>query len=191
MTLQDLFVLAKRAFHLAGHREYVIVGSLSVLGISEDNDVPEEMSISNDIDCYTKDDPERIRDLVDALGEKSEFFSKHHFYLDPVTPALLTLPDGWEARMHKVERDSIRLWFLDANDAAISKYARSEPRDLRWIRAGAAAGIVSMPTVRTRLKTTPFLDADEERRVRTRIDADTAWFNAVKAGRITPNFGIK
>ena len=87
--------------------------------------------------------------------------------------------------MNRIERNEVRVWFLDPNDAAISKYARGEPRDQRWIRSGIANGLVSLPIVTSRSRKTSFLDADEERRVKARVKADAAWFEAVqaKAGR--------
>lgn len=88
--------------------------------------------------------------------------------------------------MNKVERDGLRIWFLDPDDAAVSKYARSEPRDLKWIRAGAVSGLISLPAVKSRLKCTMFLDADEEKRVRLQVDADSAWFEIIKAKRVLP-----
>src|SRR5688572_11743883 len=48
----------------------------------------------------------------------------------------------------------MRVWFLDANDAAVSKYARGEPRDQRWIRSGVLNGLISLPVVTARLRTT-------------------------------------
>jgi hypothetical protein len=77
----------------------------------------------------------------------------------------------------------MRVWFLDANDAAVSKYARGEPRDQRWIRSGVLNGLISLPVVTARLRTTTFLDADEERRARSGVEADRIWFEQIKRGR--------
>ena len=186
MKLDQLFKAFEQARHISGHGDFVVIGSLSVLGIADDGAVPAEMSMSIDIDCYTRADPGRAFDLRAALGEDSAFHVEHGYYLDPVSPSLPTLPEGWEARMSRVERDGLRLWFLDPADAAVSKYARSEPRDLNWIRAGVEAGLISLAQVKSRLGSTTFLDGDEERRVRSRVDADSAWFEALKAGRARP-----
>ena len=62
-----------------------------------------------------------------------------------------------------VRRDNLVAAFLDPNDAAVSKLARGEPRDLRWVRAGLKAGIVSLPAVRLRMRSTLFLDDGEEK----------------------------
>jgi hypothetical protein len=163
VNLDTLFDLLRAAQGLCGHGEYVVVGSLSVLGLAEVAAVPADMTVSIDADCYTQSDPARIFDLQAALGEGSAYHRAHGIYLDPVSPKLPTLPDGWERRLIRLTRDRLVASFLEPNDAAVSKLARSEPRDLRWVRAGLKAGIVSLPTVRLRMRNTNFLDAEEER----------------------------
>ena len=171
MKRDHLFKLFQEAHRLTGHKDYVVVGSLSILGTQDEDGLPVEMSMSNDIDSYTKTDPGRIYDVGAALGEGSEFHKENGYYLDPVSPALPTLPDGWENRMSNMSRGDVTLWFLDQDDAAMSKYARSQPNDLRWIRAGILCGLISLPKVKNRLASTSFLDVDEESRVRKQIDS--------------------
>ncbi len=48
-------------------------------------------SMSVDLDCYSKDDSERIFEVVDALGENSPYHAQHGYYLDAVGPNLATL----------------------------------------------------------------------------------------------------
>jgi len=141
------------------------------------------MSMSIDIDCYTRSDPGRVFDLQAALGEGSGFHLTHGFFLDPVSPGLPTLPPGWEQRKSVLERDGLRLWFLDPDDTAISKYTRSQANDLRWIRAGLLSGLVSLPRVMARLPSTSFLDEQEQLRVRHQVAVDKAWFDAIGLGR--------
>ena len=179
-----LFKLFKEAYRLTRHKDYVVVGSLSILGTQDEADLPLEMSMSIDIDSYTKSDPERFFDAKAALGEGSEFHRINGYFLDPVSPQLPSLPDGWEARMTCLEQDDIRIWFLDPDDAAVSKYARSAPNDLRWIRAGITSGYISLPKVKSRIVATTFLDADEESRVKKQLNLDLAWFEIVKNRRI-------
>lgn len=176
---QVLFAL-EQASRLIGHTEFVVIGSLSILGLDEGDAVPSDMSMSIDIDCYTRSDPQRIYDISSALGEGSAFQKEHGYFLDPVSPALPSLPAGWEARLTLVEHAGLKVWFLDPDDAAVSKYARSEPHDLRWIHAGLRAGWVSLPKVRARLASTTFLDEQEESRVRTQVEADAAWLAEIR-----------
>lgn len=191
MNRSHLFRLFEAAHRLTGHRDYVVIGSLSILGAGDERDIPADMSMSIDIDCYTKADPGRIADARSALGEGSAFHKTNGYYLDPVSPSLPSLPDGWEGRMSHIEEDGIRIWFLDPDDAAISKYARSQPNDLRWIRAGLLSGHISLPRVTSRLPATLFLDEDEASRVKTQIEADSVWFDTIKADRARRHRQIK
>lgn len=170
--LELLFQVLASAKSQIGHTDYVIVGSLSVLGVLDHQEIPERMSRSNDFDAYTKADPDRIFDVAKTLGEGSAFFDENDVYLDPVSPKLLTLPEGWEQRLRKVTRDGVNAFFLDLNDAAVSKYARGAENDLRWIRAGVEAGLINLDTVRDRLRTTSFLDAAESEATRRRVELD-------------------
>jgi len=186
MKREYLFRLFEEAHRLTGHRDYVVIGSLSILGTEDEDGLPVEMSMSNDVDSYTRSDPGRIADLRTALGEGSEFHRAHGYFLDPVSPNLPSLPDGWQSRMTSLEQGNVRIWFLDPDDAAISKYARSQPNDLRWIRAGIESGHVSLPRVKARIASTLFLDAEEETRVRTQVQAHSDWFEKLKRHR-TPS----
>lgn len=183
MNRSHLFKLFEEAHRLTGHRDFVVIGSLSILGTDDESNIPLDMSMSNDIDCYTRADPGRIHDVKTALGEGSKFHVANGYYLDPVSPSLPSLPYGWEARMSSIEQAGVRIWFLDPDDAAISKYARSQPNDLRWIRAGLLSGHISLPKVRARLPSTVFLDEEEASRVKHQMTADSAWFDAIKKTR--------
>ena len=161
--LQALFLEAKR---LTNHREFVVVGSLCVLGVvQKSSQIPARMLMSIDVDCYTKGDPERIFELKEKLGEGSEFDERHGYYLDPISPELPTLPDQWEYRLIPVPlEEQIVVFFLDPNDGAVSKYARCDARDREWIRAGLEAGLLCAPIIESRFRQTPFLDDSERER---------------------------
>lgn len=181
MTLDQVFRLVSEARRLTQHREIVVIGSNAVLGLAETTAIPAAMSMSIDLDSYLKNDPGRTSDLVAALGENSEFHRREGFFLDMVSPQLPTLPDGWQGRLIPVRRDGATAWFIDPDDAAISKYARGEPRDQRWIRAGMEAGIVSLPKVKALLGRTSFFDTEEEAAARTRVQADERWLEQRRA----------
>jgi hypothetical protein len=169
--LQALFVEARR---LTGHAEFVVVGSLSILGVvQKEAEIPERMLMSIDVDCYTKDDPGRIFELKEQLGEGSRFEEENGYYLDPVAPRLCTLPAQWAYRLIKVELEGqITAWFLDPNDAAVSKYARCDVRDREWIKAGLDAGLLSVPIIESRFGETEFFDEAERKRAWEALTAD-------------------
>lgn len=179
MTRDDLRRLFSRARALCGETDYVVIGSLSALGYSAEP--PARMALSIDVDTWCKNHPDRIFDLAGALGEGSVFDREHRYYLDPVSPRIATLPAGWEARLVRIELESgLAAWFLEPNDAAVSKYARMEPRDREWIRAGLKAGILSLPILEARFRQTAFLDAAETARAQKALEEDRSWLQTVR-----------
>ncbi len=168
--VEKLLVEAKRLTH---HSHYVIVGSLSILGAVQSP--PPDMAMSVDVDLYPRDDPGRASEVADHLGLGTAFEVENGFYADAVSPRLPALAPGWEQRMIPVQFGSgVTGWFLEPNDAAVSKYARSDPRDREWIRSGLNSGILSMPVIESRFRDATMLD--EERSVAARsIDDDRAW----------------
>lgn len=159
---RDQIQKALEAAHdLSNHYEFVIAGSLSVLGLLESP--PASMSMSIDIDFYPLRDPGRAGDIAEVLGEGSPFHDHNGFYLDAISPMLPTLPDGWEDRLVKRELGGVTAYFLDVNDTAISKYARGEENDFRWLEAGYDAGIFNMNSITARLeRATSFFNQSEK-----------------------------
>jgi len=168
--LQELFDEARK---LTNHTEFVVVGSLSILGIVQGKKIPARMLVSIDVDCYTLKDPARIFELKQKLGEGSPFEETHGYYLDPIAPEAVTVPTQWESRLVRVPlANGIVVFFLDPNDAAVSKYARGERRDREWIRAGLAAGLLSAPIIESRFQQTAFFDGDERDRAYKALTED-------------------
>lgn len=180
MKRDDLRRLFAEARKLSGESDYVVIGSLAALGYS--GEIPSRMAASLDVDAFGKSDPARVFELAPALGEGSPFQERNGYYLDPVSPQIATLPAGWEQRLVRIELEpGLAAWFLEPNDAAVSKYARMEPRDREWIRAGLRAAILAMPIVEARFRETEFLDAAESARARKALDEDRVWLTS--AGR--------
>jgi hypothetical protein len=174
---EQLGLLFARARELCGETDYVVLGSLCVLGLA--SDVPPRMAASLDVDAFSKADPARIFELAAALGQGSPFEAEHGYYLDPIAPSVATLPDGWQARLIRIElAPRLAAWFLEPNDAAVSKYARMEPRDREWIRPGLGAGVLSLPIIEARFAATTFIDAAESARARRALDEDRRWLRA-------------
>ena len=181
MRREDLARLFARCRELIGETDYVVFGSLAVLGYA--GEVPSRMAASIDVDAYSKSDPARIFDLSATLGQGSPFELEHGYYLDPIAPEIATLPAGWEARLTRIQLSvDVAAWFLEPHDAAVSKYARMEPRDREWIRPGLRAKILSLPTLDARFSRTVFIDARESARARGALEEDRRWLGQKRRG---------
>jgi hypothetical protein len=166
-------LLLLEAKKLTQHNEYVIIGSLSVLGACIDP--PPSMILSVDVDLYPRLDPGRASEIGAALGQSSSFEEEHGIYADAVLPALAALPEDWELRLRRIEFEGGLIgFFLDPDDAAVSKLARSEPRDLRWVRAGLRAGLLNAQLIESRMASAAFLDQAEHDRARDSLHRQVA-----------------
>ena len=183
MTLQQVEDLLSEIAKKKKIDSFVILGSLSVLGILP-GAVPPEMTVSNEVDSYPEIDPGRADELAREWGQGTEYERRHGYYFDPISPRLPTFPSGWESRLLQRKTPSgATLKFADPNDVAISKYARGEEKDRVWIRAGLAASILSLVTIEYRLRDTVFLDQTEHERVKASVLEDKAWLKSrVKGG---------
>lgn len=152
------------------HTDYVIIGSLSILG-SPDSPPP-GMVTSVDVNLYPKHVPDRAGEVAKKLGFGSSFEAKHGIYADAVSPALAALPDGWESRLVRVKFGKAVGWFLNPNDAAVSKYVRGEARDRAWIRAGLEGGVLSLSVIEDLLRITYLATAEEAGIARVAIAED-------------------
>lgn len=169
------------AIHAAhGVDRFVVVGSLSVLGLlSSSREIPAAMLVSNELDGYPEEDPDRRQEIARQFGQGTRFEREHGYYFDPVSPALPTLPDGWQGRLIEVRLPSgMRVKFLDSNDAAVSKYARGAAKDREWIREGLAASILSAAAIEFRFRSTPFLDPAEHDRAWAALAEDREWLES-------------
>jgi len=165
----EMLLEASRIIH---HTEFVIIGSLSVMGALREPPRAKVMSI--DVGFYLKRDPGRAFDLMLFIGQGSEFNHQHSNYADAVSSFFPTLPEDWEEPLIFVRFDSgIRALFLSPNDTAVSKYAHGEETDRRWIRAGHQACIVNLSVVQYHVLYT-VMEREEKALVRRLIDEDEA-----------------
>lgn len=173
MRREQIRIALEEAVKLGTHKEFVIVGSLSVLGLKEVP--PEMMSMSIDIDFFPLHDQTHVQEISAELGEDSSFHESHGYYLDPISADVLVLPPGWMERMVLHEFGDLSVYFLDVNDTAISKYVRSADNDFRWIDAGFEAGILDLDKIDARAKfSMDYPGEDDKRRVRNGIESHRA-----------------
>lgn len=162
MRREEVQVALEAACAISHHHEFVIAGSLSVLGKM---DIPPDiMSMSIDIDFYPLRDPGRANEIAAALGEDSAFHERNGYYLDPISPELPVLPAGWRDRLVAVKLGEVTAYFLDVNDTAVSKYARGAPNDYRWLEAGLESKILDIDIIASRVRFSTQFHEDEDKR---------------------------
>ena len=180
MNLEQLDTLLGEISRAKGVNEFVVAGSLSVLGLIQQRIALNKMLASIDVDAYPEHDPKLTDELGKLWGQGSEFERKHGYYYDAVPPELPILPDGGRARMIPLKLPSgVHVKFLEPNDAAISKYARGEAKDRQWIREGLRQSILSLATIEYRFRETPFLDQEEHDRAETLIGDGRVWLGSI------------
>ena len=180
MNISDIDRVLSAIRDASGLDEFVVVGSLSALGITSGK-LPPRMTWSMEVDAYPERDPQRAPEFSGQFGEGSAFHQTYGYYFDAISPDRPTLPEGWAQRMIKqVLPSGVKVKYLDPNDCAVSKYARSEPKDREWIRAGIEAGILSLPTIEYRMQKTLFIDDEEHAKAKMSLKDDARWFNALR-----------
>jgi hypothetical protein len=162
MRRDDIRKALEAACAISNHHEFIVAGSLSVLGLIDTP--PKQMSMSIDIDFFPLRDPGRANDIAAVLGEGSDFHLRHGYYLDAISPELPVLPEGWRDRLVPVQLGQTIAFFLDVHDAAVSKYARGELNDYRWLEAGYEARILMLNVVENRIRFGTLYFDDEDQR---------------------------
>lgn len=150
MLRKEIQAALEAAAAISNHNEFVVAGSLAVLGLLAAP--PALMAVSIDIDFYPLRDPGHAYSFVNILGENSEFHLLNGYYLDPISPDLPALPSGWQERLVKLPLGQITAYFLEIHDAAISKYARCAENDLAWLQSGYENGLLNWDIVVARAR---------------------------------------
>jgi uncharacterized nucleotidyltransferase DUF6036 len=149
----------------------VVVGSQAILGaVDRPDDLAEPLVRSIEVDLLPLPDPdERLADLIDALiGELSPFHQTHGVYAQGVGERTAILPDGWQDRLVPYitpGTGGTTALCLEPHDLCIAKLAAGRDKDYEYVKALAAAGLVALRVVRTRLASTPGVDRPTRQRI--------------------------
>lgn len=128
----------RAACQILGHPEVIIVGSQSILGTFREAQLPDEATMSLEIDVLpiADDNAEtaRLADLVEGVaGEFSPFENLHGFSIDGVDLETSALPAGWRERLVPVRNANTAApggepvftgWCLDKEDLCVAKCPR-------------------------------------------------------------------
>lgn len=135
MNAEQLQHLLRAAANITGEKEFIVIGSQSILGTHPD--APRSLRKSIEGDTYPKYHPEKSIDIDGSIGELSPFHQEFGYYAHGVSPETATLPDGWENRLveFRIEDPAGTIgWCLEKHDLAFSKLAAGRAKDIEFVR---------------------------------------------------------
>lgn len=180
-TFDDLLRVVRALAYEFKTDTVFIVGSQAILASMPD--APEAARESPEIDAFPQnakiwevEEAQRTRDGVrpiasehiDGLfGSESQFHRTHGFYIDGVDETTAKLPNGWQGRAVKVRTEvegrTVTGVAPSAEDLVVSKVARLDDRDKRFVEAIHAQRPLDLELVERRIGETDFEPAIAER----------------------------
>lgn len=155
MNRAQLEHVIRAAASIADDPEVVVLGSQAILG--RHPDAPPSLCVSEDVDLYPRNHPDRSELVDGAIGELSAFHETFGYYAHGVGPQTATLPGDWESRLVRVEgpgtAGAVGLC-LDPHDLAISKLIAGREKDLEYLGIAIDARLLSRDTLMRLLEST-------------------------------------
>ena len=173
MNRQQLAHLLRSACAVAHDVDVLVLGSQSILGSFDEEDLPPEATASQEADIAFLDDPRRDKadEVEGAIGEMSTFHEENGVYAEGVHIEVAILPDGWKDRLVRWDLQSSKPaepHFLDPHDLAVSKLAAGRPKDHEFVLALIRSRLLDVAVIRERAS---MLVSGTDPRVRERIEA--------------------
>jgi hypothetical protein len=152
--------LLRSACTVAHDADVVVLGSQSILGSFEEDDLPPEATASQEADIAFLDDPGRSKadEVEGAIGEMSSFHERFGVYAEGVHLDVAVKPDGWKDRLVTWDVESSKPAeprFLEPHDLAVSKLAAGRPKDLDFVSALIRGGFLDVALLRERASMLP------------------------------------
>lgn len=173
MRRQELAHILRAACRIADDRDVLVIGSQSILGSFDEDDLPTPATASMEADIAFLDDPDRAKsdEVEGAIGEMSAFHQTHGVYAEGVhIDTAAYLPPGWRDRLvswrlRSSEPADPR--FLEPHDLAVSKLGAGRDKDREFVDALIRAKLLDVRVLRERAA----LLGPEHDLVRRRIDS--------------------
>lgn len=139
----------RTACQIIGQPEVIVVGSQAILGSYDENQLPDEATMSRECDILpiaaTNEETARLADVIEGVaGEWSSFEDQHGFGIDGVDLTTVMLPDAWRSRLVKVQNENTAApsgkpqftgWCLDPHDLCAAKLCAGREKDTNFVEA--------------------------------------------------------
>ena len=155
MNIEQFEHVLRAAAGITGETVFVVLGSQAVL--AQFPDAPASMRQSAELDIYPRFRPDLAEVIEGAIGADSPFHGTFGYHADGVGPETARLPRHWEERAVRFTSAGGTATAIcpDIHDLAIAKLVAGRPKDLDWLQAAVAAGLL-LPS-----KLQPLLDDTE------------------------------
>lgn len=187
MNRQQLAHLLRSACTIAGDEDVLVLGSQSILGSFDEDDLPPEATASQEADLGFLNDPDRDRDKADQveaiIGEMSAFHDQHGVYAEGVHVDTATLPEGWRDRLVGWDLQSshpAKPHFLEPHDLAVAKLAANRKKDKAFVDALIRTGMLDVAVIRERAA---LLAEDVDPRVAQHVHGWLDYYDGAKGRR--------
>ncbi|CAB4925249.1 MAG: hypothetical protein F2825_08580 [Actinobacteria bacterium] len=157
MKRSELAHILRASARITGDPDILVIGSQSILGSFDEDDLPAEAWVSIEADVAFLDDADATKaDQVDgAIGELSGFHSTYAYYAQGVEVTTAVLPTGWRDRVVEFRPRSAEPALarcLERHDLVVSKLIARREKDYVFTAALLDAGLVDAQTIATRLE---------------------------------------
>lgn len=161
MNRQQLAHVLRAACAVTGDPDVIILGSQSILGTYDENDLPPAATMSMEADlAWLRDTPnrERAEKVNGEIGELSDFHARNGYYPEGISLDTASLPDGWQNRVHGWSLASAypaNASFLDKHDLVVSKLVAFRDKDREFVASLIEVGLVEIRIIRERTALLP------------------------------------
>lgn len=158
MNREQMEHALRAASDITGERTLLVIGSQSILGSFNEDELPARAVESQEIDIGFFNDPDgdKAGRLESHTGLGTNFSQTHGFYIDGVDTGTATLPHGWWDRLVDVQNTNTggaRGQCLEPHDCALSKLAAGRQKDLDFVGALLDAHLIHADVLLERIET--------------------------------------
>jgi len=160
MKKSQLDHVLRAAKSITGEDKFIVIGSQSLHAKGVDVDA---LLTSAEADIYIPGG-EHKTELLNSIGEGSQFHETFGYYADPVDERTAVLPGKWKQRLVNLppgDTHGAKGLCLEPHDMAVSKYIAGRDKDLHLLEGLVRLGMLDKDTLLQRLRETP---VDEARR---------------------------
>ncbi|MDA8370279.1 MAG: hypothetical protein M0026_10470 [Nocardiopsaceae bacterium] len=158
MNRRQLEHVLRAASRISEDHDILVIGSQSILGSHDEDELPLEATSSMEVDVAFFDDPDDAKaDLVDgAIGELSPFHGTFGYYAQGVSATTAVLPEGWHERVIVFATPGTepgRGLCLDPHDCVLSKLVAGREKDRAFASALVSHRLIDLEVLAERVTT--------------------------------------